>query len=272
VDQETLLETFASQVALAIEREMLGEAAARAAIVAKSEMLYKTLLDSVSHELRTPIAAIKGAATSLMDDKTASQVEAREALVEEIRLAADRLNRLDENLLGMTRLESGMLRPRLDWCDVRDLISVTLNRLKPFLAQHDVIVDVAPDLPLVRLDFVLMEQALHNLIHNSAVHTPPGTRIRVTAKVDGKELVIIVADRGPGLPPEALPRIFDKFYRAPGARRGGVGLGLSITRGLVEAHGGTITAENRTRGGISFIIRLPLAEQPPVVAELETAA
>lgn len=272
VDQETLLETFASQVALAVERELLNEAAEHAAIVAKSEQLYKTLLDSVSHELRTPIATIEGAATSLLDPKTAGQSDTRSALVEEIRLAADRLNRLVENLLDMTRLESGMLKPRLDWCDIGDLISVTLQRLKPLLAQHEVIVDLAPALPLVRLDFVLMEQALHNLIHNSAVHTPPGTRIRVGAKVDETDLVITIADRGPGLPPETLPKIFDKFYRAPGARRGGVGLGLSIARGLVEAQGGTITAENRTRGGISFIIRLPLREQQPVIAETETAA
>ncbi len=264
LDQETLLETFASQVALAVEREMLNEAAEHAAVVAKSEQLYKTLLDSVSHELRTPIATIEGAATSLLDPMTANQEGARHDLVEEIRLAADRLNRLVENLLDMTRLESGMLKPRLDWCDVRDLIGVTLNRLKPLLARHEVVLDIAPDLPLVRLDFVLMEQALHNLIHNSAVHTPPGTRIRIAAKEDGNDVVIIVADRGPGLPPDALPKIFDKFYRAPGARRGGVGLGLSITRGLVEAHGGTIIAENRTRGGISFIIRLPLTEQPTV--------
>ncbi len=272
LDEETLLETFASQVALAVERELLDEAAEHAEIVAKSEQLYKTLLDSVSHELRTPIAAIEGAATSLLDPKTADHVDARSALVEEIRLAADRLNRLVENLLDMTRLESGMLKPRLDWCDVGDLISVTVQRLRPLLTSHEVIVDLEPELPLVRLDFVLLEQALHNLIHNSAVHTPPGTRIRVGAKVDGRDLVITVADRGPGLPADALPKIFDKFYRAAGARRGGVGLGLSITRGLVEAHGGTITAENRTRGGITFTIRLPLTERQPVVPETEAVA
>jgi two-component system sensor histidine kinase KdpD len=272
VDQETLLETFASQVALAVEREILGEAAERAAIVAKSEQLYKTLLDSVSHELRTPIATITGAATSLTDARTATEPEARSALIEDIRLAADRLNRLVENLLDMTRLESGMLKPRLDWCDVGDLIGVTVQSLKPLLTRHELIVDIEPGLPLVRADFVLMEQALHNLVHNSATHTPPGTRIRVGARVDGQGLLITVADRGPGLPPESLPRVFDKFFRAPGGRRGGLGLGLSITRGLVEAHGGTIQAENRTRGGITFTIRLPIATNPPVMAESEATA
>ena len=117
-----------------------------------------------------------------------------------------------------------------------------INRERPALERHEVILDVAPDLPLVRMDYVLMEEALVNLLHNAAIHTPPGTRVRVTAKVDNNELVLIVADRGPGLPPEALPHVFDKFYRAPGAPAGGVGLGLSITRGLVEAQGGTIMA------------------------------
>ncbi|MCL4395398.1 MAG: sensor histidine kinase KdpD [Chloroflexi bacterium] len=267
LDQESLLETFASQVALAVEREFLDEAAEHAAVVAKSEQMYRTLLDSVSHELRTPMTTIRGAAETLGDPKVDSQIEVREKLLMEIRTAADRLDRLVENLLDMTRLESGLLKPKLDWCDVADLVGATLERLKPYLVSHEVIVDVQSDLPLVRLDFALMEQALANLIHNSATHTPPGTRVRVSAKVQGTELVITVADRGPGLPVEVLPKIFDKFYRAPNADRVGVGLGLSIARGLVEAHGGRITAENRTRGGISFIIRLPVGERPPATAQ-----
>jgi len=162
----------------------------------------------------------------------------------------------------MTRLESGLLKPRLEWCDVSDLLSVVVNRERSALAQHEVIVDIAPDLPLVRMDYVLMEEALANLLGNAALHTPPGTRVRVTARVEGPELVLAVADRGPGLPSEALPHVFDKFYRAPGAPAGGVGLGLSITRGLVEAQGGTIVADNRANGGARFTVRLPL-EAPP---------
>ena len=203
---------------------------------------------------------------------TLNQAESRSELLRDIRLSADRLNRLVANLLDMTRLESGMVKPKLEWQDVHDLIGAPLERLKPYLAPHEVIVDIAPDLPLVRMDFALMEQALHNLVHNSATHTPPGTRVRISAKVEGQNLVLTVADRGPGLPAEVLPRIFDKFYRAPDTRRGGVGLGLSITRGLVEAHGGTITAENRTRGGISFIIRLPLGEPAPAGSKTATTA
>jgi two-component system sensor histidine kinase KdpD len=262
-DQETLLETFASQVALAVERETLETAAEKAEVLAKSEQLYKTLLNSVSHELRTPLATITGAVGGLLDNDTGGQPKVRLALGEEIRSAAERLNRLVENLLDMTRLESGRLKARLDWCDVNDLISVVLQRTRPLLAGHEVVEDVAPNLPLARLDFVLMEQALTNLLHNAAVHTPPGTRVRLTAKVQGSDLLISVADRGPGLPPEALGRVFDKFYRAPGAPAGGVGLGLSITRGLVEAQGGAIWAENRANGGARFTIGLPL-DIPPV--------
>jgi two-component system, OmpR family, sensor histidine kinase KdpD len=267
IDQVELLETFASQVALAIEREMLDEAASRSMMLIESERLYKTLLNSISHELRTPIATITGAASSLLDPNTGDQLETRNVLIGEIQSAADRLNRLVENLLDMTRLESGLLKIKQDWCDVSDLINIAVERMKPQLAKHEVLVDVAPNLPLVKMDFVLMEQALINLLHNAATYTPKGTRVRVSAKTDGPELLIVVADRGPGLPPESLDHVFDKFYRGPRAGTGGVGLGLSITRGLVEAHGGTISAENRINGGARFTIRLPLSTPPSAPQE-----
>ncbi len=263
LDQESLLATIASLVALAIEREMLDDAAERASVVVQSEQLYRTLLEAVSHELRSPVTTIAEAAESLSDPAVESQADSRRRLLQNIRQAADRLNRLVTNLLDMTRLESGTLKPNLESHSVNDLIGATLERLKPQLAPHQVIVDVAPDLPPVRMDFSLMEQALHNLIHNALTHTPPGTRVRISARVEGPNLVITVADRGPGLPADVLPRIFDRFYRTPNAGRGGIGLGLSITRGIVEAHGGTIAAENRTHGGISFSIRLPLGEPAP---------
>ena len=262
IEQEELLETFASQVALSIEREMLDEAAEQSKVLAESERLYKTLLNSISHELRTPIAAITGAASSLLEPNAGDRAETRTVLVGEIQTAADRLNRLVENPLDMTRLESGLLKIKQDWCDVSDLINVTVERLKLQLAKHDVSIDIAPNLPLVKMDFVLMEQALTNLLHNAVTYTPPGTRVRIMAQLDDANLMIIVADQGPGLPPEAVERVFDKFYRGPRARAGGVGLGLSITRGLIEAHGGTITAENRVSGGAQFTLRLPLATPP----------
>ncbi|MBI5033833.1 MAG: sensor histidine kinase KdpD [Chloroflexi bacterium] len=267
VDQESLLETFASQVALAIEREMLEQARERTVVVSQSEELYRNLLESVTQEIRAPISTITHAAASLDDSQLTNQIETRNALVEQTRTAAERLNRLMENLVDLTRLESGMLKPQLEWCNVGNLVRHAIQRLGPYLAPHEVIEEIAPNLPQAQIDSALMERALLNLIHNAATHTPPNTRVRVSAKVEGTDLVLAVSDRGPGVAPELLPKIFDKYYHAPDARRDGLGLGLSITRGMVEAQGGTITAENRTRGGISFIIRLPLTRRAPPVAE-----
>lgn len=261
VEQTDLLGTFAGQVALAIERELLDTAAERATLLDESERLYKTLLNSVSHELRTPIAAILGATEHMRGQITNTGAA---LWMDEIQAATERLHRLVENLLDMTRLESGLLKLRREWCDVSDLVSVAVNRSRPWLAQHEVIVDVAANLPLVQMDFVLMEQALVNLLHNAATYTPPGTRIRLSARADGGDLLLSVADRGPGLPPDKVEQIFEKFYRAPGAAAGGTGLGLSIVRGLVEAHGGVITAENRAHGGLGLLIRLPLGTPPKV--------
>lgn len=263
-DQEALLETLISQTALAVERALLDIAAERTAVLEESERLYTTLLNSISHELRTPLSTITGAISVLLDDKLSNSRQAQQALGQDIQDAAERLNRLVDNLLDMTRLESGRLALHLEWSDVADVINASLKRVERQLADHDLIVEIPPALPLIRIDFVLMEQALVNLLHNAATYTPPGTRIRVMAEVDDGHLLITVADRGPGLAPEDVSRVFEKFYRVPGAATGGTGLGLSIVRGLVEAHGGTITAENRpTRGGARFIIRLPL-EQPPL--------
>jgi two-component system sensor histidine kinase KdpD len=267
IDQQTLLETLVRQVALVVERTLLDEAAQRTRMLAESERLYKTLLNSISHELRTPLATITGAATGLVNPNISHNPEARAALSQEIQQAANRLNRVVENLLDMTRLESGKLKLNLEWCDVSDLLSVTLNRARGDLVRHEIIVDVAPNLPLVQMDFGLMEQALYNLLHNAAAHTPSGTRVRLEAKIGGSELLLSVADRGPGLPPDDLERVFDKFYHAPGALDSGTGLGLSITRGLVEAHGGSVRAEDRSNGGVRFTICLPLGNPPEISHE-----
>lgn len=267
LDQDALLETLVSQTALAIQRAILDKSAERTAVLEESERLYTTLLNSISHELRTPIATIMGATSVLLDQKSVPSDQSRQELGSDIQDATQRLNRLVDNLLDMTRLDSGRLALSLEWSDVNDLIHASVKRVEASLSKHDLIVEVPPNLPLIRIDFVLLEQALVNLLHNAAMYTPPGTRVRVNAQVDGDELLIIVADRGPGLPVEDTQRVFEKFYRAPGAATGGTGLGLSIVRGLVEAHGGTITAENRpTRGGARFIIRLPL-EKPPQPAQ-----
>ena len=266
-DQRDLLDAFVRQIALVLDRQRLRDAEQQAKLVAESERLSKTLLNSISHEIRTPIAAITSAAGNLAESFTGRAGELERTMVGEIQEAARRLNRLVGNLLSMTRLESGHVKAKLDWCDVTDLVHVTLKEVERDLAEHKVGVTIGTGLPLVRMDFILMQQALSNLLLNAAAHTRPGTAVQVNAGVEANTLAITVADNGPGLPPEALPLIFDKFYRAPAARAGGTGLGLAIVKGLVEAQGGQVKAENRASGGAVFTIRLPITQPPPVVIE-----
>jgi two-component system sensor histidine kinase KdpD len=190
--------------------------------------------------------------------------ELQRAMVSEIQEAAARLNRLVGNLLDVTRLESGHVQAKLEWCDIGDIIQSTLRALSRELAAREVKLEVAK-LPLARLDFTLMQQALANLLLNAVMHTPSRTTILLQAYADGKELVLRAGDDGPGLPAELLPRVFDKFVRAPNAPPGGSGLGLAIVKGFVEAQGGRICAENKLSGGAVFTIRLPQPEAPPAL-------
>ncbi|MCU0515118.1 MAG: sensor histidine kinase KdpD [Anaerolineae bacterium] len=269
-DQQALLETFINQIALVIERELLDEAAEQSAMLQESERLYTTLLNSISHELRTPIAAITGAASSLLDAATSASEAARVELTHSIHSAAGRLNRLVENLLDMSRLESGRLQLKRDWCDVSEIIGVAVQKLQPELQRHPLTLVIAPHLPLIQADFVLLEQALVNLLDNASHYTPAGTPITITAGQQGATVVISVQDAGPGIPPDDLERIFDKFYRVSGTAAGGTGLGLSISRGLIEAHGGTLSADHVPGGGAEFILRLPVPAAPPPVPEAVT--
>ncbi len=266
-EQRDLLDAFVRQIALALDRQRLRDAEQEAKLVAESERLSKTLLNSISHEIRTPIAAITSAASSLAAARDGGESPFRQTMVEEIQVAAARLNRLVGNLLSMTRLESGHVKANLDWCDVADLIQVTLKEIEKDLSRHKVTVDIAPALPLVRMDFVLMQQALTNLLLNAAVHTPLGTAVRVSALAEVNALLLTVADSGPGLAAESLPLIFEKFYRAPTAPAGGTGLGLTIVKGFVEAQGGQVKVQNCPEGGAAFTIRMPLATPPPIARE-----
>ena len=266
-DQKDLLEAFVRQVALVLDRQRLRDAEQQAKLVAESERLSKTLLNSISHEIRTPIAAITSAASNLAENDGSGAGEFNRAMVGEIQEATRRLNRLVGNLLSMTRLESGHVKAKLDWCDLADLVQVTLKEIAKDLAQHKVTVELAAGLPLVRMDFVLMQQVLTNLLLNATVHTPPGTVVQVSAAAEADTLVLAVADNGHGLPPDALSLIFDKFYRAPAAPAGGTGLGLAIVKGFVEAQGGKVKAENRPSGGAVFTIRSPVTKPPTVAAE-----
>ncbi|HKI70170.1 MAG TPA: ATP-binding protein, partial [Verrucomicrobiae bacterium] len=225
----------------------------RAKLAAESERLGRTLLNSVSHELRTPIAAITTAANSLRASSPLTKEQ--QNLTYEIESASGRLNRVVQSLLSAARLQSGQILPKLDWCNVSELTQVVLRHTKRETSGHPIKVQTDSNLPLVRADFVLMEQALTNLIVNAATHTTPGAAIEVGARVANGDLVLEVADKGPGLPNEQLEAVFEPFHRAPSAAQpGGTGLGLAIVKGFIEVQGGRVQATNRAGGGAVFSI------------------
>ncbi|MBX3015406.1 MAG: sensor histidine kinase KdpD [Caldilineaceae bacterium] len=268
-DQALQLETFVNQIALVVERQLLDGAARQSALLQESERLHTTLLNSISHELRTPLATITGVVDLLQ--RATTDADTRQALLSDLQDAAQRLNQLVENLLDMSRLDAGRLQIKRDWCVVSDVVGVAVQRLHSCLSQRPLTLAIPPDLPLVQMDFVLMEQVLINLLHNICNYTPPGTPVEISAKIADEWLWLTVADHGPGIPPALLERIFDKFYRLPGTATGGTGLGLSICRGLVHAHGGELSAHNRPSGGAVFTIQLPAGETPPPVKEADFA-
>jgi two-component system, OmpR family, sensor histidine kinase KdpD len=261
-DQRRLLDALADQAALAIERLNLTHDVAQARVTAETERMRSALLTSISHDLRTPLAAILGSATGLKSYRHALDERAQDELIGTIQDEAERLNRFIANLLDMTRLESGALQPRADLVDLADMVGSALERAGKVLSAHRVDIALASDLPLLRLDPVLFEQVLFNLLDNAAKYAPAGTTIRLAAHRNDANVVIEVMDEGEGVPPDDLERIFDKFYRVHVAdrRRAGTGLGLAICRGFVEAMGGKIAAGNRhDRSGAVFTIVLPAA-------------
>jgi two-component system, OmpR family, sensor histidine kinase KdpD len=271
-EQHRLLAALTDQAALAIERVILARDLNQARLRAETDQLRAALLTSISHDLRTPLASILGSATSLatghgeaLDDAT------RQTLLDTIVEEADRLNRFIGNLLDMTRLESGALRPRASLTDLSDVLGAALSRASRILAHHEIDLDLSADLPLVSLDVVLFEQVLFNLFDNAAKYAPAGSLIRVTAARDDGTVAIRVIDEGPGIPPADVDRIFDKFFRARGTdrQRAGTGLGLAICRGFVEAMGGRIMAANRSgRSGAVMTIRLPVPDGDGLSAAL----
>ena len=266
------LEAFASQTALAIERARLAEDAERAQVRAETERLRNSLLSSVSHDLRTPLASITGAASTLLENEAGLDAGTRRDLLETLHEEADRLNRLVQNLLEMTRLESGALQVQTEWHSVEEVVGAALGRFGKALAQRPVTTRVPPELPLVPMDDVLIEQVLINLIDNALKYTPAESPIEVTAEDGGGAVLIEVADRGPGLRPGEERRIFEKFQRAEaGPTVRGAGLGLAICRGIVHAHGGRIWAENRPGGGVTVRFTLPVKEAPPILTERDDA-
>jgi two-component system sensor histidine kinase KdpD len=256
--QADLLDTFASQIALAIERARFGEDVQRAQLEVQNERLRNALLSSVSHDLRTPLAVIKGAVTALLDGVPNLPLQRQGEYLTTISDEASRLNRLVRNLLDMTSLEAGALRVRnKQWQPLEEVIGVALNRLEEQLEERAVKVTIEPEASLAPFDATLIEQVFINLVENALKYTPRSTPISITARKTGEQVEVVVADSGPGVPPGEEEAIFEKFHRA--SRSGpGMGIGLTICRGIVTAHGGKIWYERSEGGGAAFRFLLPL--------------
>jgi len=266
-DPMRLLEAFAGQAALALERALVARDAHRQRLAAEGEKLRNAILAAVSHDLRTPLAAISGAASSLVTSEDRLDPSARRELVLTIHEEAQRMNRLANNLLEMGRLQSRSIVLRREWQPLEEVFGSALHQLEASIQDRDVAIRVPDDLPLVAIDEVLIERVLVNLIENALRYAPAGAPIELIASARPGEMTVEVLDRGPGLVPGEEGVIFDKFFRGEAARsRHGVGLGLAVARAIVEAHGGRIWAENRPGGGAAFRFTLPIEGEPPTLS------
>jgi two-component system sensor histidine kinase KdpD len=258
-EEERLLQTFAGQGALAVERAVYAAGEQRARLLEESDRLKTAILSSVSHDLRTPLATIQAAADSLFHDQTPLEPAAREELQQLLLEEAEHMTQLVGNLLNMSRLESGALKLERQWDALAEIAQAAMRRFQRAAQRPLIEMDISEDLPLVAVDPVLMEQVFINLISNSLKFSPPGAPVRVTALEEANALRVTVHNRGPQIPAEHLENIFEKFYPMPGIQPlRGTGLGLSICKGIVEAHEGRIWAENWP-DGVAFNFTLPLA-------------
>jgi len=263
--QMRLLETLGDQAAVAIERTTLVSDIEAARVATERERLRSALLSSLSHDLRTPLVSIMGAASSLISYDDALDPGARRELAQTIQDEAERLNRFVQNLLDMTKLGAGAMKPRVDWADLRDIAGAAVQRSKRLASHHTIKVEISSTLPLLCIDAMLMEQVFFNLLDNACKYAPPGTTIKIWAIKAQEHVTIEVVDQGPGIPAEDREKIFDMFYRVgqTDSQTAGTGLGLAICRGIIEAHGGTIHAEpGLHEAGACIVIHLPL---PPVL-------
>jgi len=279
-----LLSAFVDQISLAIERDRLRQEAVHASALRESDQMKTALLGSVTHDLRTPLASIKAAATSLLEPETQWDEGGRRVLLQNINEAADRLNRLVGNLLELSRLEAGGLRPCKEWQDIGDVIATTLDQLETsaLTAQHHIQVDIVTPLPPVLCDYGQIEQVLSNLLINACKYSPPGTTITVTACLNAQgDLEVRVRDQGIGIPAAFHTAIFEKFYRLPqqpppdwASNRTfeGTGLGLAICKGIIEMHDGHIWVESAPGQGATFIFTLPIAAGDPPYCQSVSAS
>jgi two-component system sensor histidine kinase KdpD len=274
VDDPQYLLTFAMMLGVGLIISHLTNAVrakarreARLAQEADTERIRNALLSSISHDLRTPLAVICGASSSLAERGESLGADERRSLAQSIFGHSREMSELLAKVLEMTRLESGSITPKRDWASLNEIVGSVLRRLQERLATHMVMVELPDDLPLVRLDSVLMDQALANLLENAAKHTPPRTLIRVRAQRSGESMTVSVEDFGPGLPEGDPEQLFAKFERGASAGRDGMGLGLAICRAIVRLHEGSIWAERLAGGGTAFRFTLPLEAPPEMPAE-----
>ncbi len=271
--EERTLRTFANQGALALERVELAQSETRSRVLEESDRMKTALLSSVSHELRTPLSTIKAAVTSVLSGEVEWGSDAAQDLLAAVDEETDQLNRLVGNLLDMSRIEAGALKPDLNWNELAEIVESACHRMRHVLEGFKLTIDLPDDLPLVPVDFMQIERVFTNLFSNSAKYAPPGSEIHVKGRVQNNQTMLIeVTNQGPSIPEDHLERIFDKFYRSTDASRlTGTGLGLSICKGIIEAHDGHIWAENLP-GRFAFKFTLPLTwkGKPPVAVESES--
>ena len=270
-EESNFLNTVARQLAIGIERELLNEQSRETQRLQESERLHQTILNSISHEMRTPLTTIIGTSSALQNDEISGNKEMRKELAEELASASERLNSVVENLLDTSRLGSGVFQLNREWCDIKDIVSISIERLGKVMDQHKIRLDIPDNLPLVSVDFHLMEQAVSNILRNSSAMAPAGTTISVDARALNNFLIISITDQGPGIPEQSLKRIFERFYRVPGTPAGGIGLGLWLVKSIVELHGGQISVSNQPDGGARFSIQLRIEKQPEIPEEIENA-
>ena len=258
------LESFVNQIAMALERVLLAKEAHQERLKAEAQNIRNTFLSSVSHDLRSPLAVVAGAASTLLEKDASLDLSDRLELLKTIREETDRLERIIRNVLNLTRLESGAISVRKEWQPLEEIIGVVLNRLADRLRDRPLTLKIPSDLPFIPFDTLLMEQVLSNLMENALRHTPPNTPIEITVMQQEAAVMIEIADRGPGIPAQEEETIFGKFTRSTHTRMG-AGIGLSICRVIVEAHGGRIVAENRPGGGAAFRFVIPIEGTPPLL-------
>lgn len=266
-EQNSLLISITNQISVALVKERYDEDSKEASLLKESERLHQTLLNCISHELRTPLTAIMGAATALQQPQQDSNAESAKILTAEIVDSSERLNQVFENLLDMSRLESGMIQPKYEWFDLKELLRFALDRQKRLLAKHHIRMICSDDSLYCYGDYDLLEHAFTNLMLNAAKYSPIGSEIQIAVQKLSEELKVEISDQGPGIPEGLVPHIFEKFYRIPGTVAGGLGLGLSIAKNLIEVHAGKIHVTNGSEGGSRFTVTLPYREPPAQIQE-----